>query len=121
MGIKLMGKEKFVPLMMQLTRLWVKVVFVSSTMLLATSSLLSFSFQELSQIYAVVGWIGIAANYFVVVPKALKAGAKSHGQRKGDNNKDLKDFAIDGGGKSETTLAPNCCSVCSRHGAWIWN
>jgi hypothetical protein len=105
--VKLMGKEKFVPLMMQLTRLWIKSIFISSTLVLALSSILfvSPSFSSLSTMkfyLPVVGWLAVAINHFGIVPKALKAGARSHHTRKGDNNKDIKDFAVDGGGKSET-------------------
>ena len=44
----------------------------------------------------------MALNWFVVVPAALKAGARSTRERKGDNSKDLKEFAVNGGGKTET-------------------
>ncbi len=98
---KTLGKEKFVPLMMALTRLWAQTMFLSSTANLGTSLYLSSS--GAMNIYLVaVGWMAMALNRFIVVPAALKAGARSARERKGDNSKDLKEFAINGGGKTET-------------------
>lgn len=102
--MKIMGKEKFVPLMMQLTRLWVKVMFVSSTALLATAIWLSYTgiVSSVKLYLVVIGWLAILTNRFIVVPAALKAGARSTRQRKGDNSKDIQEFAVSGGGRTET-------------------
>lgn len=51
-----------------------------------------------------IGWLAIFINKYFVVPKALKAGARSHNQRKGDNSKDVQEFVVEGGGKSETKV-----------------
>jgi hypothetical protein len=99
---QLMGKEKFVPIMMQLTRLWVSTMFYSATALLVVSLLLLTKEVPLKVAIVAIGWLAITINKFVVVPKALKAGARSRNGRKGDNSKDVQEFIVDGGGKSET-------------------
>jgi hypothetical protein len=102
---KLMGKETFVPLMMQLTRLWVQTMFVSSTALLLISLVLSLQQEVPLNLYLVgIGWLAMTVNRFVFVPKALKAGARSIHQRKGDHTKDLQEFYVNGGGKTETKV-----------------
>lgn len=105
--LQLMGKEKFVPIMMKITRLWIQTIFVSSTLATILSTSLFYissnnenAFQLL--ILPICGWVAVAIKKCTVVPKALKAGARSVQQRKGDSSSDIKDFAIDGGGKSET-------------------
>eukprot|EP00581_Thalassiosira_minuscula_P019681 CAMPEP_0183728290 /NCGR_PEP_ID=MMETSP0737-20130205/27663_1 /TAXON_ID=385413 /ORGANISM="Thalassiosira miniscula, Strain CCMP1093" /LENGTH=168 /DNA_ID=CAMNT_0025960183 /DNA_START=135 /DNA_END=641 /DNA_ORIENTATION=- len=106
--MKLLGKEKFVPLMMQLTRLWVKTVFVSSSALLITAMWLSYNYQAIivptmKFHWVGIGWLSIFINRYVIVPRALKAGARSVQQRKGDGSKDfIQDFVVEGGGKNET-------------------
>ena len=80
---KTMGKEKFVPLMMALTRTWAKTMFLSSTANLATSLYLS-SNDTMNISLVAIGWMAMALNWFVVVPAALKAGARSTRERKGD-------------------------------------
>lgn len=99
--MKFMGKEKFTPLMMALTRLWAKVMFVSSTANLLTSLYLS-SKSTMNIHMVAIGWLAMALNRFLVVPAALKAGARSTRERKGDNSRDLKEFAVSGGGKAST-------------------
>lgn len=96
---QLLGKERFVPIMMPLTRLWVTTIFFSSTASLFMTLLL---LHEISAIPPTIGWLASAINKFVVVPAALKAGARSHASRKGDHNRDVKEFVVEGGGKSET-------------------
>ena len=95
--VLILGKEKFVPLMMALTRLWVKVMFASSSALLLSSVWLSNKGLAVNLYLVGIGWVAMAINYFVVVPAALKAGASSARQRKGDNSKNLKEFVIKGG------------------------
>lgn len=103
---KTMGKEKFVPIMMQLTRLWNKTMFVSSSSVLLASLLLvrqqEQTFVSLNVYLVGLGWLAMAINRFVVVPRALRAGAQSVSERKGDNNRDVKEFAVSGGGKTST-------------------
>ena len=100
--MKFLGKEKFTPLMMALTRLWAKVMFISSTANLLTSLYLSSHGTIMNLYLVVIGWMAMTLNRFVVVPAALKAGARSTRERKGDNSKDLQEFAVSGGGKTQT-------------------
>jgi hypothetical protein len=103
MLFNLMGREKFVPIMMQMTRLWVQTMFLSTSALLVVSFVLKQNFRESLQFYFVLaGWVAILINRYVVVPKALKAGASSHQERKGDSSKDVKSFVVEGGSKTET-------------------
>jgi hypothetical protein len=99
---RLMGREKFVPIMMQMTRVWVRTMFYSVTVLLLVSRIIQELYSSLKHSIVVVAWLAILINYSVVVPKALKAGARSHDERKGDNTKDVKDFALKGGSKTQT-------------------
>merc|ERR1712226_1766171 len=101
--MKIQGKEKFVPLMMELTKLWSKVMFVTSSVVLLFNLALSLSMDlDRNLLFLIVGWLAIFINNYWVVPKAIKAGARSRKERKGDNGKDLQDFAVNGGGKVET-------------------
>jgi hypothetical protein len=103
MLFNLMGREKFVPIMMQMTRLWVHTMFLSTSTLLAVSLVIKHDYRESLQFYYVLaGWVAILTNRFVMVPNALKAGASSHQERKGDNSKDVKSFVVEGGSKTET-------------------
>jgi hypothetical protein len=109
----LMGREKFVPIMMQMTRVWVRTMFYSVTGLLVVSRIIQRQFQSSLKHYIVlVAWFAILANRFVIVPKALKAGAKSHDERKGDNTKDVKKFVVQGGSKTETKTLHQTVVLC---------
>jgi hypothetical protein len=92
-----LGKEKFVPIMMQMTKLWVRTIFYACTALLAVATL-----QPQALLYPILAWFAIAINHSIVVPNALKAGARSHAARKGDHTKNVQEFVLEGGGKSET-------------------
>jgi hypothetical protein len=108
-----MGREKFVPIMMQMTRVWVRTMFYSVTGLLLVSWIIQQQFQSSLKHYIVlVAWLAILANRFVIVPRALKAGAKSHDERKGDNTKDVKDFVVQGGSKTETKTLHQAVVLC---------
>jgi hypothetical protein len=104
-----LGREKFVPIMMPLTRLWVTTMFGSVSCLLAvgvagplcvTSNDTPRTRLPLS--LTGLAWLAVALNKFLVVPKALKAGAKSHQERKGDHSKDVKSFVVQGGSQTQT-------------------
>ena len=102
-----MGREKFVPIMMQMTKLWVGTMFLATTALLmvCVGEIILGDIERTSQIslYPVaIAWVGITTNRWIVVPRALQAGARSHAERIGDNSKDYKSFAIEGGSKTET-------------------
>jgi hypothetical protein len=105
-----LGREKFVPLMMPLTRLWVTTMFGSVSCLLAVGvagPLLLVTGHDtphtrLPLSLTGLAWLAVAVNKFIVVPKALKAGTKSHQERKGDNSKDVKSFVVQGGSQTQT-------------------
>eukprot|EP00529_Nitzschia_sp_RCC80_P032966 CAMPEP_0113500284 /NCGR_PEP_ID=MMETSP0014_2-20120614/32229_1 /TAXON_ID=2857 /ORGANISM="Nitzschia sp." /LENGTH=127 /DNA_ID=CAMNT_0000394575 /DNA_START=202 /DNA_END=585 /DNA_ORIENTATION=+ /assembly_acc=CAM_ASM_000159 len=96
--------------MMQLTKLWVTTTFgsVSGLMAVVTVTVLLRDTTTMttggnSDFYLVgLAWLAISINKFLVVPQALKAGARSHAERKGDNSKDVKSFVVQGGSKTET-------------------
>mmetsp|Transcript_41821 Transcript_41821/g.100373 ORF Transcript_41821/g.100373 Transcript_41821/m.100373 type:complete len:170 (-) Transcript_41821:56-565(-) len=104
----LMGREKFVPIMMQLTKLWVTTMFASVSGLMAVVTVLLRGTTTTTtggnmDFYLVgLAWLAIVINKFLVVPQALKAGARSHAERKGDNSKDVKSFVVRGGSRTET-------------------
>jgi hypothetical protein len=102
--LKILGKEKFTPTMMKLIELWAKTV--SALFVLVQPLRVVLSGNKASPIMDLVplaiGWTAIAVNRFVIVPRALQAGWKSSRGRKGDNSKDVKDFAVQGGGRTET-------------------
>ena len=106
--IKRLGREKFVPLMMALTRMFFQVMFPTVTTIALASVLINQKLQSsassapASLALALTAWLAVAINRFLFVPMALKAGARSHQERKGDNGKDLADFAVRGGSKSST-------------------
>jgi uncharacterized membrane protein YgcG len=102
--IKRLGREKFVPIMMALTKLFFQVMFPTVTTIALTSVLINQKLQSpvpgSSLMLALTAWLAVAINHFLCVPMALQAGARSHQERKGDNGKDLTDFAVSGGSKS---------------------
>mmetsp|Transcript_38217 Transcript_38217/g.92204 ORF Transcript_38217/g.92204 Transcript_38217/m.92204 type:complete len:178 (+) Transcript_38217:47-580(+) len=97
--MKSLGREKFVPVMMSL----MKVFFTSCCVSLSVSLALTYlhtkgqvgSASFLSQL---VGLSGALLNKFVIGPNALAAGKASMGERKGkDADSSLSKFASDGG------------------------
>jgi hypothetical protein len=93
-----MGRQKFVPIMMQITQLYFKFILALNVTAFALSTHLN-GFTIASVIALVVTLL----NYFVVVPRALAKGRQSMRERVGaDNSADIKDFVIDGGSKTET-------------------
>jgi hypothetical protein len=103
----LLGREKFVPIMMQMTKLWAPTMLGSVSLLLFLDATVmammgTTPLSSLTMLWVALSWLAIAINHFAVVPRAIKAGARSHQERKGDNNKNVKDFVIQGGSKTET-------------------
>ena len=58
--------------------------------------------MSLVGLLALTAWLAVAIDRFLFVPMELKAEARSHWERKGDNGKDLADFDVSGGSKSST-------------------
>jgi hypothetical protein len=100
----LLGREKFVPIMMYLTK-HVFFVYVPLASLLATAFALyntSFNFSSLRSIFSLASCSFASVNCFIVVPRALQAGAATIGNRKGDNTNSAVEFASTGGAKQGT-------------------
>eukprot|EP00284_Hemiselmis_tepida_P008958 CAMPEP_0174923226 /NCGR_PEP_ID=MMETSP1355-20121228/6438_1 /TAXON_ID=464990 /ORGANISM="Hemiselmis tepida, Strain CCMP443" /LENGTH=145 /DNA_ID=CAMNT_0016168885 /DNA_START=43 /DNA_END=477 /DNA_ORIENTATION=- len=97
--MKSLGREKFVPLMMSL----MKVFFTSCCVSLTASLALTYIHTKgnvggLPFLSQLVGLAGALLNKFVIGPNALAAGKASMGERKGkDGEGSLGKFASEGG------------------------
>jgi hypothetical protein len=93
-----LGRQKFVPIMMQITQLYFK------TIILLNIAVFSLSFvQQGETTAAAVALVATSVNHFVIVPKALAKGRKSMKERVNtDNSSNVKDFVIEGGSTTET-------------------
>ena len=89
---KLMGRKKFVPYMMAMTRLWIRVALVLNVvgLLLARS------------LFPVVGLLSTLINYMVVIPRALARGRASTKERTETESHSAVDFAVQGGSATQT-------------------
>ena len=95
-----LGREKFVPIMMQLMQLYFKFIVALHGIIVALSILRSGG-----QHTAIAAGLANAFNLIVIVPRALERGRKSMRERSGtDNSSSVKDFAIEGGSKTETKV-----------------
>ena len=95
-----LGRRKFVPQMMLLTRAW-----ATTTLLLqATASVASFlvSASLFSSRVSLAALVLQAINSLFVVPLALKRGHASMQEREKTDSRDFKDFAVEGGSSSST-------------------
>jgi len=100
-----LGREKFVPIMMQIMQLYFKFTVVLNGAVAAISTLRSEGgpLKESQNVAACAALAAVLINLLVVVPRALAAGRRSMRERKGtDNSSSVKDFAIEGGSKTET-------------------
>lgn len=94
-----MGRQKFVPIMMQITQLYFKFVLALNVLVF----LVSLYVHGTIVITSLVALVATLINFFVIVPKALQKGRQSMRERVGtDDTSDVKDFAIEGGSKTET-------------------
>ena len=98
-----LGRQRFVPIMMQITQLYFKVI----TMLNVAVFALSFVRVQLHAQTVAAGFALFATliNHFIIVPKALQAGRSSMKERvDNDDTSKVKDFVIDGGAKHSTKV-----------------
>lgn len=94
-----MGRQKFVPIMMQIMQLYFKFVLALNVLVF----LVSLYAHGTIVITTLVALVATLINLFVIVPKALKRGRQSMRERVGtDDTSDVKEFAIEGGSKTET-------------------
>lgn len=98
-----MGREKFVPIMMGLTKLSMTTIFVCVVCVSLTAAAnYQQSGNSAQLLWALAALVATSINHFFVVRAALQAGAESQAERKGDNSRDVKDFAVQGGSKTQT-------------------
>jgi hypothetical protein len=99
---KRLGRAKFVPIMMQMTRLFfdVQVGFNFLLVLLSAANTGITSSQTLAAMAAAVA---VLFNWGVVVPRALAAGkASAKDRNENPDSHSATDFAIEGGSKTKT-------------------
>ncbi|MHC4839473.1 MAG: DUF4149 domain-containing protein, partial [Planctomycetota bacterium] len=96
---KRMGRKKFVPLQMALVKILFKSLTVAIALMLTASLIQNPVVPSLHVCSAFAALVGVGLNTFLVIPRALKAGAKSMRVQDGDEN-DMAAFASEGGGES---------------------
>ena len=97
--IKWMGRDKFVPIQMRLT----KVLFRTLTIALAASMIMTMLHAGVTASHALISimiaFISVAINNFYVIPRALKAGGKGRVEEKDQSDdKSFGKFASEGSG-----------------------
>lgn len=99
--IKWMGRDKFVPIQMRLTKILFKtlsiaMVIITALALVHTGLTLT---NGLVAIFIALG--GTLFNTYYVIPRALKAGGKGRSEEKNQSNdKSVGTFAVEGSGPS---------------------
>mmetsp|Transcript_18488 Transcript_18488/g.29789 ORF Transcript_18488/g.29789 Transcript_18488/m.29789 type:complete len:171 (+) Transcript_18488:1-513(+) len=100
-----MGRSKFLPPMLRLTRLLFRwTLVISAALVLLTELMLDGSFSRTSFHFASVSLAAALVNALIIVPQALSAGAKATMKNYDDDGKlrnQVKDMAISGGDPSE--------------------
>ncbi len=96
--ITIMGREKFVPIQMKLTKLLFKSLSIAAVLLV---SLAWFSGGAVAILGAVFSAVSALIAHFYVIPQALKAGGKGRAETvaKGGDHSVAK-FASEGSGPS---------------------
>ncbi|MCB9893408.1 MAG: DUF4149 domain-containing protein [Planctomycetes bacterium] len=74
---KQMGRAKFVPLQMRLTKVLFRSLSVAVALMSAATVFHHAAVPSMPVCSAVAGLVGVLVNSFVVIPRALKAGAAS--------------------------------------------
>jgi len=97
---KRLGRTKFVPIMMQMTKLFFNVQVAFGIVLAALSFLRVNS--SAPTIAAAAALAATSVNRFFVVPKALAAGRASAKERAENESHSTVDFVVQGGSKTET-------------------
>eukprot|EP01006_Ploeotia_vitrea_P042977 TRINITY_DN66675_c9_g1_i1.p1 TRINITY_DN66675_c9_g1~~TRINITY_DN66675_c9_g1_i1.p1 ORF type:complete len:160 (-),score=22.41 TRINITY_DN66675_c9_g1_i1:300-779(-) len=100
---KRLGRQRFVPIMMQIVQLFMKFVVPLNAVVAILSTLRTNFTFDASTIAACIAVVVTAINGFVIVPKALAAGRMSMKERVGtDDTSSVRDFAVEGGSKTAT-------------------
>ncbi|RLB55088.1 MAG: hypothetical protein DRJ42_07265 [Deltaproteobacteria bacterium] len=99
---KSMGKERFLPLQMRLTKLLFKTLAVVVPLMLGATLVHGRDPYWLHVGTAGLATLGVLTNNFVVVPRALKAGGQSLRDLQNEQAPDgsVSGFASDGGGSA---------------------
>mmetsp|Transcript_16436 Transcript_16436/g.47206 ORF Transcript_16436/g.47206 Transcript_16436/m.47206 type:complete len:160 (-) Transcript_16436:1740-2219(-) len=97
-----LGRQKFVPIMMQITQLYFDFVVILNMAVLLLS-FLRVSTLEKQNIAAGVSSLAVLFNTFFLVPRALARGRATMRERvEKDDSSSVKDFAVEGGSKTGT-------------------
>ena len=99
--ITMMGRDRFVPIMMRLTKLHFKSLSLALLAVVILALLHSGLTTGLAVIGAAIALVGAASNHFFVVPRALKAGGQGRRDTKDPaDDKSVGAFASEGAGPS---------------------
>ncbi len=98
--IRSMGRDRFVPLQMRLTRLLFAVLMYATLAVLGLSLVLSPGVGPVLA-GAVIAAAGALFSHFYVIPRALRAGGKGRAEaRKAGDEGSVAQFAVEGSGPS---------------------
>lgn len=99
--LKWMGKEKFLPIQMRLTRTLFAALAVAVPLMFAMTLIHGSDVFWLHVATAGLAMLGTLVNAFVVVPRALRAGGQSLRDVRGTGDPgSVADFASRGGGEA---------------------
>ena len=99
--IKRMGRDKFVPLQMRLTRVLFKCLYISLLVMFAAALAANAGAPSLPVVTAAIALLGAVVNNFLIIPRALRAGARSiRDELKPDQQSSVERFVSEGGGAS---------------------
>eukprot|EP01062_Namystynia_karyoxenos_P017615 TRINITY_DN16503_c0_g1_i1.p2 TRINITY_DN16503_c0_g1~~TRINITY_DN16503_c0_g1_i1.p2 ORF type:complete len:161 (+),score=63.24 TRINITY_DN16503_c0_g1_i1:84-566(+) len=103
--LSVLGREKFVPVQMRLTRTLFRSLTVAASAALAATVGAEWGDLGKAQLAAAVALTATLINTLAVVPRALQAGKASMGERKGkDSEGSTAKFASEGGSRSTAAL-----------------
>jgi hypothetical protein len=92
------GRTKFIPQMMKITRLFANFTIIATVL----SCAVAYANGTLTNGGALVALGCAAINTFGVIPKALKAGARSMSEK--DDSRTTKDFVSTGGSATKVLV-----------------
>lgn len=99
-----LGREKFVPIQMMLTKALGRVLLGGTALMLAMAFINSGPTSG-AVITAAIALFGALVNQSVLIPRALRAGGKGHRTIRGkDNEASTAGFASEGVGDATATL-----------------
>jgi energy-converting hydrogenase Eha subunit A len=103
--IKMMGRDRFTPIQMRLTKILFQTLTIATALIVVLSFLGGGGVTSLSFLGAVVGLLGAAINKYLIVPRALIAGGKGRMEEKDKaDDKSVQSFAVEGAGPAAKTM-----------------